>query len=82
MSSEDFLQLTYDEQVDLLTTDGIYIGKRGLRPQVSVLYQLDTFYVEILYKKYRLHISSIRCSTSTAILDPYFELLDVPLVID
>ena len=81
MSSEDFLQLTYNEQIELLTAQGLYIGKRGRRPKVSLLFQLDSFYVEISYVKYRLQIASIRCSTCTSILDPYFELMDVPLLV-
>ena len=73
MSSEDFLRLTYDEQIHLLSIHGIYIGKRGKRPVVAVLYQLDSFYVEITYLKYRLHIATIRTYTCTSVLDAYFE---------
>ena len=81
MSSEDFLQLSHDEQIELLTINGIYIGKRGQQPRVSLLYQMDSFYVEIIYKKYRLDISSIRCTSCMSVLDPYFELIDAPLLV-
>jgi len=76
MTLETFLTLTEDEQLTLLTEDGIYIGKRTDRLLPSILYQLDSFYVEIVYRTYRHYIWVINCSNSTAILEPYLDQVE------
>ena len=72
----DFKILTDEEQTDLLLKQGAYIGKRICNDMTMVLYQLEGFYIEISYTKYRHHISSIRCSAGTAILEPYLEQME------
>ena len=73
MTLETFLTLTEEEQLTLLTEEGVYVGKRTDRPLLSVLYQLESFYVEILYREYRRHIWVINCTNSTCILDAYLD---------
>lgn len=47
-----------------------------------VLYQLDAFYVEIYYRKYRCLVQRVRCFTSTMCLNPYLENMDVAELIN
>ncbi len=73
----DFRNLEAKQQVDLLYAKGSYLGKRQADTFVVVLYQLDAFYVEIYYKKYRRHIQRIQCFQSTQFLDPYLQQINL-----
>jgi hypothetical protein len=73
MSFHQFVLLDALAKSELLYKEGIYIGKQKQGDQISVLYQLDFFYIEIVYKKYRYSISQMKCYTSTKILDSYLE---------
>jgi hypothetical protein len=77
MRMSEFHLLSYNEKIDLLYQHGVYIGKRKKQHLVKVLYQLDGFYVEIYYKKYRQFINHIRCFTGTERLNPYLFQIDV-----
>ncbi|GAB4093215.1 hypothetical protein [Flaviaesturariibacter terrae] len=73
----DFLLLSQMEQLDLLYEEGTYLGKRKIGAQACVLYQIEGFYVEVLYRQYRLLPKKVRCFRSVALLDPYLELIDL-----
>ena len=77
MTMFDFQLLTQGEQINILYNEGTYIGKRKHDGLIALLYQVDSFYVEVVYRKYRCFIASIKCSESTMILDPYLEQIDV-----
>ncbi|RYY89609.1 MAG: hypothetical protein EOO15_05750 [Chitinophagaceae bacterium] len=65
------------EQLDLLYLQGAFIGKRKKGAQTCVLYQLEGFYVEVVYRLYRRIPDRLNCFRSTSLLDPYLELIDV-----
>ncbi len=71
MTKQKFDILNTREQVDELYAKGVYIGKQTLQTTVVLLYQLESFYVEVHYLKFRLHVGQIVCSDSTEILNPY-----------
>ena len=73
----DFSLLAEAKQVDLLYKEGIYIGKRKLGSITAVLYQLDSFYVEVFYHHYRVSIHNLRCFKTTDGLDPYLNQINV-----
>jgi hypothetical protein len=77
MTLFDFRLLTGNEQIKLLYAYGVYVGKRRVKGQVVVLYQLEDFYVEIYYKKYRHYVSSIHSFCSTALLNPYLDQINI-----
>ncbi len=77
MTLYNFRHLSYNDQVDLLHKDGVYIGKRKEERNFIVLYQLHGFYVEIFYRKYRRLITHLHCFTTTEQLTPYLEEVDV-----
>jgi hypothetical protein len=79
MTFFDFQSLPVQEQVNILYYHGVYIGKRKAVRLTVLLYQLESFYVEVYYRKYRHQISSIRCSDSTSLLDPYLEQIEVEI---
>jgi hypothetical protein len=66
-----------NKKINFLHLHGIYIGKRKLTQLCTVLYQLDSFYVEIYYRKYRTYIDKIRVFESTDLLEPYLDQIDV-----
>ncbi|WP_132055827.1 hypothetical protein [Pseudocnuella soli] len=77
MKPFDFSLLSQHDQMDLIYTTGVYLGKYKFGRVVKVLYQLDYFYIEIAYRKYRSHIESVRCFESTEPLDPYLERINI-----
>lgn len=79
MTLFEFKLLTDADQLDLLYSEGVYIGKRKENNQTILLYQLDSFYVEVFYKKYRYFVSEVRCTDSTSCLEPYLEQINVEL---
>jgi hypothetical protein len=77
MTLFDFQVLPQPEQIDFLYREGVYIGKRRQDTYTLVLYQVEGFYVEIWYLHYRKWIERLYCFRSTALLDPYLELINV-----
>lgn len=77
----EYKQLTQSEKIDLLHKEGVYIGKRMVGNFRVVLYQLESFYVEVLYKDYRRNISRLSFSQYTGILDPYLEQIDIEMLV-
>ena len=73
----DFGLLSDSEKIEVLYNQGVYIGKRKQGELYHVLYQVDSFYVEVIYKKYRLYIDRIHSFSSTAQLDPYLEQMEM-----
>ena len=77
MTMYDFQLLQEQEQIDLLYKNGMFIGKRKEGCCIILLYQYESFYVEVVYRKYRRHVKQLHCSDSTELLDPYLEQIDV-----
>lgn len=81
MTLFEFQLLSEGEQIATLYRQGVYIGKRKVENMTVLLYQLESFYVEVVYRSYRRFIEKIRCSASTSILDPYLEQIDVEYLV-
>jgi len=81
MTLNDFSITCEKSKVALIYSDGVYIGKRNNGKQIAVLYQLEGFYVEIVYSKYRSIISHIICFASTQKLAPYLKQIDIEEVV-
>jgi hypothetical protein len=73
----EFSLLHEGEKAALLYEQGVYIGKRKRGSITVLLYQFESFYAEIYYRKYRRIIDRIRCFADTAKLDPYLTEIDV-----
>lgn len=77
LSFSEFESLSQPDRIDMLHTHGVYVGKRRMGNQIWILIQLNSFYVEVAYLKYRRHIASMRLSTSPEILNPYLGQVDI-----
>lgn len=77
MNFYEFRMLDKIDQIDLLYKDGIYIGKRREGKSIVVLYQLNSFYVKVFYQKYRCYVRRLYCFTSTQLLNPYLDQVNV-----
>ena len=77
MRVNDFEKLSRHEKANAVYELGVYIGKRSRGGLITVLYQIESFYIEISYKKYRCAIHSINSIESTACLDPYLEQVGI-----
>ncbi len=77
ISLSEFVNLPQELQFELLHKHGVYIGKQKIGDQTIVLFQLNSFYVEVYYKKYRKIIDRIFTSDSTDILIPYLGQINV-----
>ena len=73
----EFQLLSQDEQIIILYQQGVYIGKKRQGDRTRLLFQLDSFYVEVIYTSYRRSIHRIHISDSTAILEPYLEQIKI-----
>lgn len=71
MMLDNFTRLTNEEKTALLYDHGVYVGKRKIGITRVVLYQLEGFYAEVYYRRYRRDIEKIVCFATTARLDPY-----------
>lgn len=76
MRAAEFSLLPEDVQMDLLYKSGVYVGKVKQQGYWTVLYQFETFYVEIVYRHYRITIDVINYYLSTDCLDLYLEPVD------
>jgi len=77
MTLQDFQLLPEARQIDELYQSAVYLGKRKQASSIILLYQLESFYVEVYYRKYRSHVRHLHCFESTELLDPYLEQIDV-----
>lgn len=83
MTLNEFRLLDAEEQTDRLHREGVYIGKQKKGRHTILLYQLDSFYVEVFYAKHRCLVRRVHSFSSTDGLDPYLAHMDVePLLQD
>lgn len=80
MTLIEFELLHTPDQISILYKHGVYIGKRKRGHLTILLYQVDSFYIEVVYQMYRRYIAKIKCTESTDVLDPYLEQIDVELL--
>lgn len=81
MKMYEFQSLSQKEQIMILYQQGIYIGKKKEGVFTVLLYQLDSFYIEITYASYRRSIRTLKCSDSTSVLDPYLEQIPIEYLV-
>lgn len=77
MSLSEFEVLMEGEKVSVLYCRGVYVGKRRTGRLTRLLYQLESFYVEVIYSSYRSCIDTIVCSGSTTMVDPYLDQINI-----
>jgi len=68
MTRTAFEHLCQNDQLSLLSADGVYIAKRKFKTLSVILFQIENFYVEIVYEKYRCVVKGIFSTNSMNIL--------------
>jgi hypothetical protein len=76
MTIQSFRQLTGIKQAEVLWEHGVFIGERQSYHHTIMLYQVDAFYIEVLYHKKNGSIE-LRCFETTSLLQPYLEQINL-----
>jgi methyl coenzyme M reductase subunit C-like uncharacterized protein (methanogenesis marker protein 7) len=77
MRLSEFEELAEHAMLEIIKDQGVYIGKIKSKGKTSLLYQVDGFYVELTYVKYRHSIAHIRCFDSTKNIDGYIKQINL-----
>lgn len=78
MKAREFESKDMGDQIAIIYSSGVFIGKRKKNNIWLFLYQVDALYLEISYISYRNDILSIRCDESIDILEDYLEQVALP----
>ena len=81
MTINEFLNLSEVEQADLLLDSAVFIGKECTDNRVITVYQLESFYVKLVYKDYRKVLASVECYTSPEEVASFIEQVSIQEVI-
>jgi hypothetical protein len=81
MTISGFQLLPREEQINILYQQGVYVGKKKAGELFKLLFQLESFYVEISYTIYRRAMCKMYCSDSTIILEPYLQQIEVEYLV-
>jgi hypothetical protein len=73
----DFLELNEDEQANAIYAYGVLVSSRDTEDCKVLLYQIESFYVEIHFNPLLSDISRICCFKNLDRLNPYLEKIDV-----
>jgi hypothetical protein len=76
MNFNDYISLTQEQQLDLLTDKGIRVGRRVDEEYNITLYKMDGFLVEVFFNRKQLLITQLSVIGSTKIPDVYSECED------
>lgn len=82
MTMFEFELLPWEEQINMLYKHSVYIGKKKGKRFTRLLFQLESFYVEVIYSSYRRVIHEMYYSDSTDILDAYLGQIEVEQLIE
>lgn len=81
MKLQEFGKLKQKEQIDILHRHAVYIGKKKRHFLTTLLFQLDAFYVEVQYSRYRQVVEQVYCTASTSVVDAYLDQIDVAALV-
>jgi hypothetical protein len=79
MTLNQFHKLDEMEQVEALWEYGVHIADRDEGEHKLILYQVDAFYVEVWYHKEYNVVRKYRAFSSTDILGPYLDKLNIKI---
>ena len=77
MTMYDFQLLPEQLQIETLYRNGVYIGKQKRKLSIILLYQLESFYVEVFYHPVDNEIKRLRSFKSVDQLQPYLDKIAV-----
>ncbi len=79
MNQFEFESLSEGEQIEVLYYDGVFIGKTNKLSRPCLLFQIDTFYVEVVYEEYRKNIKQINIFDKMELVDPYLKGISIEI---
>jgi hypothetical protein len=74
----DFKAMSIHKQYKVLSELGIYLVDRIAGGYKFILYQIDTFYVEVKYNSLADEVMTIKTFLNTKLLDPYLNQIQLP----
>jgi hypothetical protein len=77
MTLHDFKALDEFQKATALVDEGVLIGKRDLLFYLVFLYQVEGFYVEVLYSIKSRKVHKFKAFENTNLLDPYLSKIDI-----
>ena len=78
MTLYQFKALSEYKQYQYIKCKGVVIANRISTAYKFLLYQIDSFYVELKYNLFETKIELIRCFSGTKDLDPYSGDISLP----
>jgi hypothetical protein len=78
MTLYQFKSLSGYKQHQYIKRKGVFIAQRISTAYKFLLYQIDSFYVELKYNVFETKIEVIRCFSDTKNLDPYLGDISLP----
>jgi hypothetical protein len=78
MTFLQFKSLSPYKQFEILAQKGVMIGDRISIAYKFILYQLDSFYVEVKSNLFDKKIEAIKCFFDTKNLEPYLDDISLP----
>jgi hypothetical protein len=77
MTIYEFIALNEIRQQEAVN-EGVYIGDRKDYEHTILLYQVDTFYVEVYYLKKKHKLKRFVPFTTMDLLEPYLDQIELP----
>lgn len=77
MTLHHFNELNEVEQVDAICEHGVLVGDRKDDNYTVLLFQINSFYVEVFYSQPYNELRKYKSFSSTTLLQPYLEKIDL-----
>jgi hypothetical protein len=77
MNMYQFNCLDEVRQIELLWSTGVLIGSRQEGFYKILLYQINSFYVEVFYKYFQGKMVKLKSFTDTDLLEPYITSINI-----
>lgn len=81
MTLQHFNKLSQHKKHRNLLVNGVWLADRQTEEATVLLFQLDSFYVEIFFSKQDDDITQSNCFDSVDYLDPYLEDIDLSCIV-
>jgi hypothetical protein len=82
MTLFEFKLLAEDEQIEVIWESGHFVADRYEHDCSVLLYQVDSFYVEVFYVVWLNRFEILRSFTNTEQLSPYLDEIDISSLIN
>jgi hypothetical protein len=77
MTLSEYNQLNPSEQFEALYDHGIHIADRADDQYCIILFQLDSFYIELYFHIEQNELKKLRCFSNIDFIKPYLEEIDL-----